>query len=54
MNHADMLHGHAVRLIKAEKEKGIEAPASMQAVWDWQHEKMVDHIAKIKSLLAGL
>lgn len=54
LNHADILHSHAVRLIKAERDKGIEAPASMQAVWDWQHEKMIDHIAKIKALLSGI
>lgn len=52
--HSQMLHNQAVRLIKAEREKGVEPPASMQAVWDWQHEKMIDHTAKIKMLLSGL
>ena len=54
LNHSDILHTQAVRMIKLQKEKGIEAPASMQAVWDWQHERMVEHVGKIKALLSGL
>jgi hypothetical protein len=54
LNHSDMLHTQAVRLIKAEREKGVEPPAAMLAVWDWQHDKMIDHTAKVKHLLSGM
>ena len=46
------MHDQAERLIKAKKAAGIEAPASMQAVYDWEHEKMIDTVARIKTILA--
>lgn len=49
LEHVDVLHSQAVRLIKASTEP---APASMQAVWDWEHEKMVDTEARIKTMLS--
>lgn len=54
LNHSDMLHGQAVKLIKAQREKGVEAPPAMQAVWDWQHERMIEHTNQVKMLLSGL
>lgn len=50
LSHVDALHAQAVRLIKASTDK---PPASMQAVWDWEHERMVEKTAKIKLLLAS-
>ena len=50
-NHVDMLHAQAVRLINEQRASGVVAPASMQAVWDWEHELMVDKTAKIRALL---
>lgn len=48
----DMLHAQAVRLIQAYKASGKgDVPAAMQAVWDWEHERMVDTIARVKMLL---
>ena len=52
--HSEILHGHAVRLIRMQREKGTEVPAAMQAVWDWEHERMVEHTTKIKGLIAGV
>lgn len=52
LEHVDALHGQAVRMIKAQKSTGASAPASMQAVWDWEHEKMVDNVARIKTMLS--
>lgn len=51
LSHVDALHAQAVRLIRAQQSAGREAPPSMQAVWDWEHERMTDHVAKIKMLL---
>lgn len=51
LEHVDALHGQAVRLIKAQKAAGVETPAPMQAVWDWEHGKMVDTTARIKTML---
>lgn len=48
LDHVNALHDQAVRLIKASTEP---APASMQAVWDWEHEKQVDTVARIKTML---
>ena len=51
LNHMDKLHSQAVRLIKAYRDKGNEPPAAMLAVWDWEHEKMIEHTAHVKHLL---
>lgn len=52
MGHVNDLHEHAVRLIEDQKKAGVQVPASMQAVWDWEHGKHVDTAARVKSLLA--
>lgn len=52
LGHVSMLHEQAVRLIKEHKAAGSEAPAAVQAVWDWEHEKMVDHVVRIKTMLS--
>ena len=51
LGHSEMLHIQAERLIAAQREAGITAPSAMQAVWDWEHEKMIEHTARIKHLL---
>lgn len=48
VDHVNALHEQAVRLIKESK---TPAPAPMQAVWDWEHEKMIDTIARIRAML---
>ena len=52
--HSEILHTHAVRLIRTQREQGADVPAAMQAVWDWEHERMVEHTSKIKALIAGV
>lgn len=52
LSHVDMLHAQAVRIIKDKKAASPETPAAMQAVWDWEHEKMVDTVSRIKVILA--
>ena len=51
LNHVDMLHRHAVEMIESKERGGAEVPASMQAVWDWEHEKQVDEAANVRRLL---
>lgn len=48
LDHVTALHAQAVRMIKDVKEP---APASMQAVWDWEHEKMTDTATRIRMML---
>lgn len=48
LDHVTALHTQAVRMIKDVKEP---SPAAMQAVWDWEHEKMVDTVARIRTML---
>ncbi len=49
LDHANWEHTEAVRLIQAS---GREAPPSMQAVWDWEHELLTEKTAKIKLMLS--
>ena len=48
--HADMLHAAAVRKIKEKHAAGVETPAPMQAVYDWEHAKMIEAATRLKSL----
>ena len=50
VNHANMLHNHVERIIRDYKAKDGSAPEAMQAVYDWEHEKMVDAMARVKVL----
>lgn len=51
MEHVNALHKQAVRLIEEQKKAGVQVPAPMQAIWDWEHGKQVDRSARIKVLL---
>ena len=37
---------------KGQQAAGVATPAPMQAVWDWEHKKMVDTTARIKTMLS--
>ena len=53
LGHVNALHAQVVRIIKDWKAtNGKEVPAAMQAVWDWEHEQMIDKAAGIKMLLS--
>lgn len=52
LGHADTLHKMAVRLIEKKTADGAEIPAAMQTVWDWEHERMIDRMGKIKAMLS--
>lgn len=51
VTHAEHLHGQAARIIDAHKAAGHTAPPAMMAVWEWEHDKAIDHKAKIKSMM---
>ena len=52
LEHVNNLHGQVVRIIKAWKaETGKETPVAMEAVRQWEHDRMVDTAARVKSLL---
>ena len=52
LNHVDRIHKMAVRAIEKSRADGILPPPAMQAVWDWEHDKMMDKVARIKMLLS--
>ena len=54
LEHANKLHAQAVRLINEQKAKGVNAPVAMQAVWDWEHEHMIEETTRIRLLLQEL
>ena len=42
----------AVRHIEKAKDAGLHPTEAMQAVWDWEHERMLDRTAHVKTLLS--
>ena len=52
LDHVNVLHDQAVKLIKAKREAGVEPPAAMMAVWDWEHNKAVDTAGRIRAILS--
>ena len=51
LGHVYSLHDQAMRIIKAHRAAGNVPPPAMQAVWDWEHEKMMDTVTRIKMML---
>lgn len=51
LGHVDLLHAQVVRIIKAWQAKGNEVPAAMQAIYDYTHNKSIDHIARVKAMV---
>ena len=49
-SHANMLHNQAERMIKDYMSAGGKVPDSMRGVWEWEHEKMIDTMARVKAL----
>lgn len=52
LGHANRLHEMAVRHIEKAKDAGHHPTEAMQAVWDWEHERMLDRTAHVKTLLS--
>lgn len=51
LQHVDLLHAQVVRIIKAWQAKGNETPPAMEVLYEWGHQKSIDHIARIKVML---
>lgn len=51
LQHVDLLHAQVVRIIKDWKAKGNETPPAMEQIYSWQHEKQIDHIARVRVML---
>lgn len=51
LGHYDKLHGMVVEEIAAYRKESGEPPAGMLAVYDWKHADLIDHMAKVKSLI---
>ena len=49
--HMDMLHKQAVEMIGEQKRSGVTVPESMQAVWDFEHERQIEDVADVKRLI---
>ena len=50
MKHMQMLHNAVVQLIDVHRKTKGEPPASMLAVYDYLHEKMIEHAKELKIL----
>jgi len=48
MKHMQMLHNQVVKLIENYRKTEGEPPASMLAVYDYLHQKFIDHAKEIK------
>jgi hypothetical protein len=46
--HVDLLHKRVVEIITDYRAKHGEAPAAMQAVYDYLHKKAIDKMAEIR------
>lgn len=48
MKHMGMLHDETVKIINDFKAQGQEVPVEMQAVYDYLHNKQIEHATSIK------
>lgn len=46
-----MLHERMVALIDEKKRLGLEIPTAMQAIWEYEHEKLIKEFAEAKILI---
>ena len=52
MRHVNMLHTEVVKIIEQYRREHGNPPESMQAVYDYLHEKQIEHAAEIKAMQA--
>lgn len=52
LEHGDNLHAEIVAVIQEYRAKNGQPPEAMMMVYEWEHKKMIDHVARVKALLA--
>ena len=52
MHHVDMLHAEIVKLIDKHRTEKGEPPAAMTALWNYLHERHIEHSKEIKLMQA--
>lgn len=50
--HVGLLHKSVVEMIGSKKRAGVAVPESIQAVWDFEHDRFIDKEADVRRLLA--
>ena len=51
LGHVNTMHAQVVRIINDYRRKHGEPPEAMKAIWDWEHQQMVEEVAEVKRLL---
>ena len=51
LEHSDWLHAHAVRIIERYRMEKGEAPVEMKAIWEYEHQKHMKQVAKVRIML---
>ena len=51
IEHVDRLHTQVARIIQAYRSGKGEPPEAMMAVWNFEHEDMMEKVARIKALI---
>lgn len=51
LDRVDDLHREIVSMIDKKRQSGAEVPASMAAIWDFEHGLMIDEAAEIRHKL---
>lgn len=51
MGRVDDLHREVVAMIDKKRQSGVEVPAAMTAIWDFEHGLMMDEAAEIRHKL---
>lgn len=49
MRHMSMLHTEATKAVEQYRKEHGEPPADMQAVYDYLHERHIDHSKEVKA-----